>query len=81
MHSNISKHLLIVPTKCTKFILYIYLLYFSYMFRCQVHYHHQGELLLHLLQIKYSYQAHTDRRATYSSPKPTIHVGTRHGLI
>jgi len=32
MHSYVSKHLLIVPTKHTMFILYIYLLYFPYMF-------------------------------------------------
>jgi hypothetical protein len=39
MLSNTS---LITPTKCTIFILYMYLLCFLYMFQCYVH-HHQGE--------------------------------------
>ena len=48
---NVSKQLLIVPTKCTIFILHTNLLYFSSMLRCHM-YHHQGELLCHLFQTR-----------------------------
>lgn len=56
MHCFVSKHLLIAPTKCTVYILYIPLWYFWYMFQCHV-YHHQGELLCHLLKTIYCYKA------------------------
>ena len=50
------KHSLIIPTKCTVFIHYIHLLYFSYLFRCHI-YHHQGGHLCTLLKISYCYEA------------------------
>jgi len=43
MHSSNNKHILTLPNKCTIFILYTHLLYFSYMYH--FHVHHHGELL------------------------------------
>ena len=46
--NKISNTCLITPSKCTMFVHYIYLLYFSYMVRCL--HHHQREIVCPLLK-------------------------------
>ena len=43
--SYLHKYLLIVLTRCAKFIIYINLLYFSYMIQCHMHHHHNATYL------------------------------------
>jgi len=58
MHSHNILNTLIIPNKCTTFIRYIHLLYFSYEYLhpCYIH-HHQGDLSWPLLKTVCCYVA------------------------